>query len=1292
MQRHPDFPQARPHGLVRILILEDDPAFAGLVQDSLRRASSDELSLVHVATLADAKARLAGEAFDLVLTDLSLPDSKGLDTLASLAATGDRLICVLTGEQEAGLREAALALGAYDLLSKDHLEPQTLDRLVRLAVMQARTLGSVRRSEARLRAIVQAEPECVKLLDSEARLIEMNPAGLRMIEASSLAEVRGHCVLGLVDGAHREAFAALTRRTAQGGSGTLEFEVVGLKGTRRWLETHAVPLREEGSDPALVLGITRDITARKTAEAEKERLDRTYQALTKANEAILKAKTEGELFDRACEIAVEVGGFVLGAVLRLGPDGWLTRVAAKGSGAAIAAQRPSRDPGKPEGRGLAGEACRTGLPVISNDFATDPRVGMFRESIPYAVGAVAIFPLYAEGQVAGVFVLRHTVAGAFTPELTALLERVADNISFALTNFRREAARALEDRLRDLEHSVARELTEDKLPQAALQAVLRTICETGGFECGRYFHVDEAGDAMRLREGWATDSQTARFVEVSRDLRFSPGMGLVGLVWQTGEVLWSADATHDPRVLMKDLSRSIGLHGTLVVPVSFEGRVIGVLSVATRRIADPEPRLVETLRVAAAQIGQYLQRKQREATLDRFRAALDGSADMVMLVDIDDGAKMIDFNETACYFLGYSREELLGKPSSLIVANLPEASLRGSHAALLGRPGRTDLVVRTIRRKDGSTFEVEVLRKVVDSTEGPILVINARDLTERRRIEERQAAHLRYQVSIARLGQSALGRREAAGLVNDALQTLREGLGCDQVAYRERLPEGWSQGYASALSEPVHSEQGERGVLYVLSAMPDVFGPEEAGFLGATASILSAGLLRIDSEARLAFLAQFDGLTGLPNRALLRDRFAQLIVQARRHGSSLALLFIDLDDFKMVNDTMGHAGGDELLKEVARRLLAAVRPGDTVARIAGDEFAVILGDLARAEDAALVAQKVIDRLSGPLAISGQEAFVTASIGIAAFPSDGDDAEALLAAADAAMYRAKQAGRNGYQFFTADINQRTRARAQLGSELRRALERDEFELVYQAKYDLRSGAPCASEALLRWRHPERGVVLPSEFIPVLEETGLIVPVGERVLRRACADLQAWKAAGLRPLPVAVNISARQFRQQDLHARLLEQVHASGADPRLIELEITESQLMHDPDHAQRVLRSLSDAGIRVAIDDFGTGYSSLSYLTRFPVSALKIDRSFVADVLDDHADAAIVRAIIDMAHTLGFLVVAEGVETQAQATLLRSLGCEQAQGYFFSRPIPEAAFRALLPDANSCKDSGLTRVR
>jgi diguanylate cyclase (GGDEF)-like protein len=572
--------------------------------------------------------------------------------------------------------------------------------------------------------------------------------------------------------------------------------------------------------------------------------------------------------------------------------------------------------------------------------------------------------------------------------------------------------------------------------------------------------------------------------------------------------------------------------------------------------------------------------------------------------------------------------------------------------------------------------------------------------------------------NLARFGQSAVVKSEPAELVEKAARAIFDALSPDAIAYIDsdpgtgelvlrtvmapatpearpapissppddavlqvlasgqlvltqsaQLPFAWARELGRAALVPLRTDDKVRGVLCICSKRPEAFGAEELNFLEATSSVLSTALQRIDSEARLAYLAQFDPLTGLPNRALLADRFSQMIVQARRRGSPLAVLFIDLDQFKDVNDTLGHAGGDALLQQVALRLQGAVRTGDTVARISGDEFAIVLTDLVRPEDAALVAQKIIDGLGTPLDVDGREVFVTASVGIAAFPADGVEAETLIGAADAAMYRAKQSGRNAYQFFTAEINQRSRARVQLGSELRRALEREEFVLFYQPRYQLASRQPSGAEALLRWKHPERGMVAPSEFIPVLEETGLIVPVGEWALRRACEDLKSWQSTAPRVGPVSVNLSARLFRQPDLHERIKLLISASGVDPRLVEFEITESQLMQDPQHGIDVMRALCDAGMSIAIDDFGTGYSSLAYLTQFPVSALKIDRSFVRDMSRDRIDGTIVRTVIEMGHNLGFTVIAEGVETEEQATLLQRLGCEQAQGYLFGHPMP-----------------------
>jgi diguanylate cyclase (GGDEF)-like protein len=444
--------------------------------------------------------------------------------------------------------------------------------------------------------------------------------------------------------------------------------------------------------------------------------------------------------------------------------------------------------------------------------------------------------------------------------------------------------------------------------------------------------------------------------------------------------------------------------------------------------------------------------------------------------------------------------------------------------------------------------------------------------------------------------------------------------------------------------------------------------------------VLSTALQRQRAEQRLAHLAQFDALTGLPNRTLLQDRLAQTIVQSRRKRWHAGALFVDLDRFKLINDTLGHHQGDALIRQVGERLLECVRPGDTVGRISGDEFAVVLADMARPDDAALVAQKVLDSLALPFDLGGNEAYISASIGIAAFPEDGDDAETLLKNADIAMYRAKESARNCYRFFTAEMNQRTVAKVQLNTDLRRAIEREEFTLHYQPKVDLADGRLRGLEALLRWDHPQRGMVSPGEFIPALEDSGLILPVGEWVIAKACAQLRRWRDEGRAVVPVAVNLSPKQFRRGDLDRVIRDVLARHDLDAGLLELEITESCLMEDPEDAVRVMHNLRAAGLRISIDDFGTGYSSLSYLTRLPLSALKIDRSFVRDAGASAEAASIVRAVIDMAQNLRFTVIAEGVETDQQVAFLRKHGCNQAQGYFFGRPDCAAAAGALLERA------------
>jgi diguanylate cyclase (GGDEF)-like protein/PAS domain S-box-containing protein len=452
---------------------------------------------------------------------------------------------------------------------------------------------------------------------------------------------------------------------------------------------------------------------------------------------------------------------------------------------------------------------------------------------------------------------------------------------------------------------------------------------------------------------------------------------------------------------------------------------------------------------------------------------------------------------------------------------------------------------------------------------------------------------------------------------------------------------------------------------------------DERQIVRSVGGIVSDITEAVSQQHQLQRLAHFDALTGLPNRILFKERLSASLAMARRNNWLLAVLFIDLDRFKIINDTLGHGAGDDLLRQVAIRMRTVVRESDTVSRLGGDEFAIVLPDLPTADDAASVARKLVDVLASPFAIQGQNIYVSASIGITLFPDDSDDVDSLIRNADAAMYRAKDSGRNNYQFYRAEMNLRARELLALEVDLRQALIKREFELHYQPKVSLETGLMTGVEALIRWRNRERGLVSPGDFVPLLEETGIIVAVGEWVLREACRQMRSWHQAGHGELSVAVNLSARQLEGQALVDTVRNALQESGLPPGALELELTESMLMQDAPAVESLLAQLKAMGLRLSIDDFGTGYSSLAYLKRFPIDTLKVDRSFVRDITVDPDDASITRAVIQMAHELSLTVVAEGVETAAQLQLLAANSCDQIQGFFFSRPLPPTALGELL---------------
>ena len=701
--------------------------------------------------------------------------------------------------------------------------------------------------------------------------------------------------------------------------------------------------------------------------------------------------------------------------------------------------------------------------------------------------------------------------------------------------------------------------------------------------------------------------------------------------------------------------------------------------------------LVLTFNTTAEQTAEMLDELDRRARENATLAAiLEATTDLVGTASPE--GRCLYLNRAGRNMLGLAEDEDLGChtiadyfPPEMVDLILhtafPAAAQSGSWAGesvLRSRSGAEIPVSLVIIAHKGENGAVDYYSSIM------------RDTTHFRMLEQRLQSSLDFHLKLMQEFPNPIWRVNKDGKCDYVNRAWLEFTG---RALEQELGDGWADGihpedhehslgvFLSAVNqrEPftmeyrMHHRDGSYHWLLDHGAPYTDLDGEFAGYLGACYDVNE----RKQYESQLEYQAQHDALTGLPNRNLLADRINQAISRMRRHDNLAGVVFLDLDNFKVVNDSLGHETGDQILKEVGGRLVATVREGDTVARYGGDEFVVVLADMAQEEDVVNATRKLMAAMTAPFAVGGRDIVVAASLGVAVCPRDGEDQATLLRNADTALYRAKEAGRNTFQFYAAEMNQRLLARLNLERDLRQALERGEFLLHYQPQVNLASGAIIGAEALVRWRQPERGIVSPGEFIPLAEETGLIVPLGEWVLREACRQARAWRDAGLPEIGMSVNLSARQFRAPGLVQTILDILSETGLEARFLEMEITESMVMHDPEGAIAVLGELQQHGISFAMDDFGTGYSSLSHLKRIPIHKLKIDQSFVRNLTTDPDDAAITNAVIELAHGLKLKVIAEGVETEEQRAFLHAHGCDEMQGYLFSRPVPAEEMGALL---------------
>jgi diguanylate cyclase (GGDEF)-like protein/PAS domain S-box-containing protein len=928
--------------------------------------------------------------------------------------------------------------------------------------------------------------------------------------------------------------------------------------------------------------------------------------------------------------------------------------------------------------------------INAGDARSDPRTRSFLHSYlaPFGVTSMLDAPIRRLGTMTGIICIEHTgPARQWSADDENFASSVADLVVTALDAAeRRQTQEALRRRL-EFEKIVANVSTrfagvaDEDLDDAICQALgeigtfieaerCHTILLSDDGLSGRMLHEWSAsGDDLRgERYG---DLPTAAFPWwIERMQRFEN-------VSYTSVDELPAVAVNERRLFERQQIRSV-----LFVPMKVKGRLIGSVGASTltheRRWSD---EVVGLLRLVGEIFAGAIERSRAHRALlaseQRHRLLFERNLAGVYQNRLD--GRMLDCNEAMAAMLGYdSREEFL-KLNARDLYFDPHERDAFTTAVLAGNGIRG--VEVCLRRRDGRpVWLLESVHLLTNTGEAPVLEGTVIDITDRKLAETAlRESEERYRF-MAENSNDIISRTNASGVItyaSDAVRTLTGYEAHEVIGHTisEFVVEE-DRHLIERMEKEILLESAPRTFTFRLRrkdgtgvwiettvrAVRDASG----GRVQEVVSVSRDVSERRRAEEQIEYQAYHDALTLLPNRLLFRDRLTIALAHARRQQTALAVMFLDLDRFKDVNDTLGHSLGDELLRAVAGILQRAVRDGDTIARMGGDEFTILLDDIGSAEDAAKTAQKLLDALRAPVPVGGHELFVTASIGIALYPEDGDSAELLLKNADTAMYRAKESGRNSYRLCTRAMNNRAAERLSVENALRRALDRNELVLHYQPLVTLENGRVAGMEALLRWKRPEHGMVQPATFIGIAEDTRMIVPIGEWVLREACRQAKAWQADDPHRR-ISVNLSPRQFQQGDLCAVVAGALESSGLSPACLELEITESTAMLNTERTLAMLAALRELGVTIAIDDFGTGHSSLSYLRRFAIDRVKIDREFIQEIEASRSNRAIISGIIALARGLGVAVTAEGVETEQQADFLRAQSCDEVQGYYFGRP-------------------------